>query len=204
MSSLFIIWRYMKGLSLMIIEKLDSSKVLISLNLSDMDTFELSIDKLNMRENNCKVKLKEIITLAFDKFSISTEQKAVLIEAMPHKEGLLIMAQVEGMRSFRKVYRIKKPRMLPCCRFSNAENLLACIQRLKAFVKVVGANSLWLYKEQYHLIFEQGLLPKGAPEVLSEYSNCSSMSMVRIARIKESGKELAKGNAICSICRQMQ
>lgn len=193
-----------KGLNPMIIEQLDSSRVLISLNLSDMDTFEMSVDKLNMRENKCKEKLKELLTLAFDKFSISTEKKAVLVEAMPHKEGLLIMAQVDVMRAFRKVYRIKKPPMLPCCRFSGAENLLACMQRLKSFCKAMGANSLWLYKGQYYLIFEQGLMPKGALEVLGEYSNCSSVGLIKIARIKEAGKELAKGNAAMCICKQMQ
>lgn len=187
----------------MTIEQLDKWRVLISLKPQDMDTYAISIDKLNIKDKATKETLKSILQTALDKVGINTADKAVLVEAMPHKEGLFILVTVDFVRNIRKVYRIKKPKMLPCCKFYTAEGLLSCVEHLKAGKVKLMPNSLWQYKGAYYLLFEfSGISPK-AKAILSEYALCNSVSLPRLARIKEAGKELLKSNAVEKIAEAM-
>ena len=116
----------------MTVEQLDKARVLISLKLQDMEAYAISIDKLNIKDSNSKEALRSILRYAFEKFGINTENKAVLVEAMPHREGMIILVTVDALHSLRKVYRIKKPKTRQVCRFDSAEGLLSCIEHLKA------------------------------------------------------------------------
>ena len=185
----------------MTIEQLDKNRVLISLAQKDMDTYAISIDKLNLNKAECKQTLKELLTLALDKVGLSTKNRAVLIEAMPHKEGMLILVTVDFAKNFRKTYKIKKPKMQPVCKFTSPEGLLSCVEKLKEENINLLSNSLWQYKEDFYVIFEYaGISPKGAA-ILSEYSFCHSLSLLRIARIKEAGRLICPSNALENIAK---
>lgn len=187
----------------MTIEQLDRWRVLISLKAEDMDTYAISIDKLNIKDKAAKETLKSILQTALDKVGINVEDKAVLVEAMPHREGLFILVTVDLLHKIRKIYRVKKPKMLPCCKFDSAEGLLSCVEHLKAEKIKLMSNSLWQYKKVYYLIFDfTGISPR-AKVVLSEYAQCQSVSLTRLARIKEAGKELLGGNAVEKIAEAM-
>lgn len=185
----------------MIIEKLDKARVLISLGLKDMDTYAISIDKLNLKETKSKDTLKALLKTALERVGISAENKAMLVEAMPHKEGMLILITVDFTRNLRKTYRIKKPKMQPVCKFNNAEGLLSCVEKLKAEGLSLIKNSLWQYKNNLYVIFDYAAIPPKAKAVLSEYSLCHSLSLLRIARIKEAGKEILPSNAVEQIAK---
>ncbi|MDO4419563.1 MAG: adaptor protein MecA [Ruminococcus sp.] len=193
----------MKGLNLMTIEQLDKSRILISLKNADMDAYSISIDKLNIKDKACKETLKSILKTALDKVGISTVDKAVLVEAMPHREGMLILVTVDFMHSIRKVYRVKKPKMLPCCRFDSAEGLLSCMELLKHEKIRLFPNSLWQYQKAFYLIFDYAGIPPRAKAILSEYSKCHCVSLTRLARIKEAGKELLSYNAVKKIAEMI-
>ncbi len=187
----------------MTIEQIDKARVLISLKPQDMDAYAISIDKLNIKDAKSKEALKELLKLALKEAGISTENKAVLIEAMPHNEGMIILVTVDFIRNIRKIYRIKKPRMLPCCKFDSAESLLSCVERAKSEKVSFPGNSLWQYKNAFYVIFGfSGISPK-AKAVLSEYAVCYSISLARVARIKEAGKELVRINAMEKISEAM-
>ena len=187
----------------MTIEKLDKSRVLISLCQKDMDTYAISIDKLNLKDIKSKQTLKDLLKLALDKAGISAENKAVLVEAMPYKEGMLILITVDFAKNIRKTYKVKKPMMQPVCRFLSAEGLLSCAERLKAEGTTLLSNSLWQYKNQLYVIFEYaGTSPK-AKAVLSEYALCQSLSLGSVARIKEAGKEILPSNALEKIAKAL-
>ncbi len=187
----------------MTIEQLDKARVLISLKPQDLDTYAISIDKLNIKDTACKETLKSILKTALDKVGISTANKAVLVEAMPHREGMFILVTVDFMHSIRKVYRVKKPKMLPCCRFDNAEGLLSCMELLKAEKIKLMSNSLWQYKKAFYLVFDYVGIPPRAKAILSEYSKCHCVSLTRLARIKEAGKELLSSNAVEKIAEKI-
>lgn len=187
----------------MTIEQLDKARVLISLKAEDMDTYAISIDKLNIKDKATKEALKGILQTALDKLGISTADKAVLVEAMPHREGIFILVTVDFLHNIRKVYRVKKPKMLPCCRFDSAESLLSCVEHLKAEKIRLLPNSLWQYKTAFYLIFDFAGISPRAKAVLSEYARCHAVSFPRLARIKEAGKELLKSNAVEKIAEAM-
>lgn len=178
------------------IEKLDKSRVLVSLGLKDMDTYAINIDKLNLKETDTKETLRRLLKIALERVGISAENRAVLVEAMPHKDGMLILITVGFSGSLRKTYRIKRPSMQPVCRFSGAEGLLACTELIKNDKIKLPPNSLWQYKNDFYVVFEYGGVSSKAKAVLSEYALCGSLSQVRIARIKEAGKEILASNAI--------
>jgi len=185
----------------MTIELLDKARLLISLKPQDMDTYAINIDKLNVKDTHCKEALKAILDVALEKVGINAKDKAVLIEAMPYREGMLILVTVDVVRNIRKVYRIKKPMMLPCCKFDSAEGLLSCIEHLKAEKIRLLPNSLWQYKQAYYLLFDFSGIPPKAKAVLSEYAQCHSLSLPRLARIREAGKELLESNAVEKIAK---
>ncbi len=187
----------------MTIEQLDKSRVLISLGLKDMDTYAISIDKLNLKDIKSKETLKDLLKLALDRVGISAENRAVLVEAMPHKEGMLILITVDFARNLRKTYRIKRPRMQPACKFLGAEGLLSCVELIKTEKIKLPPNSLWQYKNTFYVIFDYAGISSKAKAVLSEYALCYSLSLTRIARIKEAGKEILGSNAVEHIAKSM-
>lgn len=187
----------------MTIERLDKDRVLISLKIQDMAHYAISIDKLNIKDEESKEVLKNLIKTALDKANIKAENRAVLVEAMPHKEGMFILITVGFAKNPRKIYKIKKPKMQPVCKFASSEGLLSCVEKLKDERINLLANSLWQYKEDFYVIFEYtGISPKGAA-VLSEYSLCQSLSLASVARIKEAGKEILPSNAVEIIAKSM-
>lgn len=179
----------------MIIEQIDSRRVLISLKEEDLKTYAITIDKLNIKDEACKDAMKKLLYSVCGKLGICLKDKAVLIEAMPHKEGVLILATVDAMKKLRKTYRVKKQKALPCCRFNTAEELMGCIEHLGRIKAKLPPNSLWEYGGEYYLFFSIAGISSRAKVVLSEYAACMSMGIGRAARIKEAGKVLLHANA---------
>lgn len=180
----------------MTIEQLDKRRVLISLRPDDMDTYSLSIDKLNVKDSACRENLKKLLRIAAEKFGLSISDKAVLLEAMPHKDGLLILMTVDDMNKIRKVYRIKPKTYKSCCKFSDAESLLACAERLRRENISLPSNSLWQYKGKFYVVFGYSGISPRAQAVLSEFAECVSLNLMVVARICEAGKELVSKNAM--------
>ena len=183
----------------MVIEQLDSKRLIISLKEEDMKTYAINIEKLNVKDAQTRTSLKALLKYACCKVGFELQKKAVLVEAMPHKEGILILVTVETFGKLRKTYKVKKRDSMPCCRFDSAERLLSCIECLKKERLKFQSNSLWNYDGGYFLIFEISGLCSRAKAVLSEYGRCMSIGVSMCARIKELGYELKNDNAIDEI-----
>ena len=180
----------------MTIEQLDKRRVLISLRPDDMDMYSLSIDKLNVKDCACRENLKKLLYLAAEKFGLTIKDKAVLLEAMPHKDGLLILMTVDDMNKIRKVYKIKPKSYKPCCRFFDTESMFVCAERLRSENINLPPNSLWEYKGKLYVVFEYSGVSPRARAVLSEFAECVSLNLMVVARICEAGKELISKNAL--------
>ena len=185
----------------MIIDKLDKCRILVALKEDDMTGYDISVDKLNLKDEKCRASLKKLIKSACENQGVKLNSKAVLIEVMPHKDGLLILITLDFVR---KTYKVKKPKMMPACRFSDAESLLACASKLKSEKAAVSANSLWLYAGKYYLLLEFPRLSPKAKAVLSEFGACISMSKVMVSRIKEAGREISGSNAVDKIVKSIE
>lgn len=187
----------------MTVEQLDKKRVLISLKAEEISDYAISIDELNLNSRQTKEALTKILKLALRQVGVNAAKKTVLVEAMPHSRGMLILVTADFSEKAVKTYRIKKPNMQACCRFSGAEALLGCAAKLKKEKIRLAANSLWKYQNGFYVIFEHGGISPRVAALLSEYSLCRSVGLVGLARIKEMGMLISKGDAMEKIADAM-
>lgn len=180
----------------MTIEQLDSEKVLISLCSEDMRDYSLSFDTLGVYDEHSRKVLLRLLRLAFNKTGMNFGSKSVLMEALPHQSGCLILVTLIDKEPKRKTYRVKRIETKPCFCFQGAEELLCSLEILRDRGIALHRNSLWLYKDRYCLVFDYPVVPQRARQVLSEYAESIELSSLQIARMKESGKILCGFNAV--------
>lgn len=184
----------------MTIDKLDKYRMLISLKEDEMKYYDISIDKLNFKDEKCRASLMNLLRIACENSGVEFVGRAVLMEAMPHKEGMLILVTLDFVR---KVYKVKRQKTMTVCRFDDTERLMDCVIKLKTENAGVATNSLWQYKEKLYLLLEFSAASPKAKAVLSEFSECLSLSLLGVARIKEAGRELIGSNATNTIAKSM-
>lgn len=186
----------------MTIEQLDAHKVLISLCNEDMENFSLRFNALSFCDEHSRKVLTRLTQLACVKTGLQLNKSAVLMEALPHQSGCLLLLTILEKPS-RKIYKVKRYKSFPCFVFFSAEELLSCAQSLGELEFSLHRNSLWLFENRYYLIFDYPVLHKASKGVLCEYSKEAESSAVSLSRIKESGKLLHKDSAMEHIYKAM-
>ncbi len=179
----------------MTIEQLDTTKVLISLCSEDMKNFELRFNDMSFCDEHSKKVLLRLTQLACMKTGVEMKKGAVLMEALPHNSGcLLLVTLLEKKR--RKTYRVKRFKEFPCFVFECADDLLSCAETLGIKDMPVHRNSLWLYGDKYYLVFDYPALNPVCRGLICEYADEVKSTAVKLSRIKESGKLLCRNNAL--------
>lgn len=187
----------------MTIEQLDATKVLISLCSEDMEDYSLSFDTLSFYNDSSRRVLMRLLRLACNKTGMPFVSKTVLVEALPHQSGCLLLVTLMDKQRKPKTYRVKRIKEHPCYRFENAEELISGIESLKGRDLLLHRNSLWLMDGRYYLIFDYPVVPRRARSILCEYSRERSITEVKAARIRECGKLLCGVNAVEMIGRRI-
>ncbi|MGN0452660.1 MAG: adaptor protein MecA [Ruminococcus sp.] len=183
----------------MTIEKLDREKVLISLCNEDMENFSISFESLSLCDERARTVLTRLLHLACNKAGVTYSKKTVLVEAIPHQSGCLILVTLMEKQRVRKVYKVKRMKESPCFCFSDAEAVLSASERINKEGVFLYGNELWLCDDRYYLIFDYPVISKRAKGLLSEYGQSLKSTRVFISRIKESGKLLLGVNAMNTI-----
>ncbi len=179
----------------MTIEQLDERKVLISLGSDDMKSFELEFENMSFYSEHSKRVLLRLLQLACMKAGISSRSKSVLMEALPHKSGCLLLVTMLEEKS-RKTYKVKRVTSQVCFEFESAEAMLSAAQELFLSKQKLKNNSLWLSQGRYYLIFDYPWVHRGISEIAGVYGVQCKCTRIQISRIKESGKLLHEGNAL--------
>ena len=179
----------------MTIEQLDSRKVLISLCNEDMENFSLRFNNLSFCDEHSRKVLVRLTQLACVKTGLQLNKSAVLMEALPHQSGCLLLLTVLE-KSQRKVYKVKRYRFFYCFVFESAEEVLSCAETLGECGFTLNRNSLWLFENRYYLIFDYPVLHKASKGVLCEYGKEAERTAISLSRIKELGKLLYKDRAM--------
>lgn len=179
----------------MTIEQLDTRKVLISLCSEDMENFELRFNDMSFCDEHSRKVLLRLMRLACMKTGVEMRKGAVLLEALPHKSGCLLLVTLME-KSERKVYKVKRLRSYPCFEFANAEDLLCCAESLGSKAISMHRNSLWLCKNRYYLMFDYPVLSNVCRGLICEYAQEIKSTAVTLSRIRESGKLLCRDNAV--------
>ena len=177
----------------MTIDRIAFNKVLVTLCSKEMEDFSLDFDKLSLNDYHSRKILMRILHLACFKSGIEINNKNILMEALPYFGGCSILLTVTE-KAGRKTYRIKRNKSI-CFRLGDSKNFLDTIEVLYHQNVCCNKNSVYIYNNEYYLIFDYTNIPKKLRIVLSEYAMYFS-SNIEAARIKEYGKLICEKNAI--------
>ncbi|MBQ7999957.1 MAG: adaptor protein MecA [Ruminococcus sp.] len=179
----------------MTIEQLDTSKVLISLCSEDMENFQLRFNDMSFCSEHSRKVLLRLMRLACSKTGMELNTGAVLMEALPHQSGCLLLVTLMS-ESKRKTYKVKRFKEFPCFVFERAEEMLSCAESLGSKDISLHRNSLWLYNGRYYLMFDYPAISDVCRGLICEYAREIKSTAIILSRIRESGKLLCRDNAI--------
>ncbi len=175
----------------MTVEQIDSTKVLISLCNEDLTEYSLRFDTMSFNDPHSRRILNKLLTIACGKTGIKQEKdKSMLVEAMPHSNGCLILLTMNHRKKKRTIYRIKKNTSGWCCRFQNADDFLCCLEKLREKNETLYRVSAYFFRESYYLFTEQSKLSDRVTEVLSEFGRLCKREIIFSKRLEEGGKIL--------------
>lgn len=181
------------------ITPLSDHRVLITLCHDDMNSFDLSFEKIGLSDPHSKKILSRLMTLATSCAGIELKNKVIVLEALENCDGVLLLVSVNEKKTTRKKYRIKRIKECPCFRFTNCEDMLCAINKLYNTNILFYNNSAYFYNDKYYLVFDYPVVSHKAKRILTEYSSSVRGTKPFVARLNESGKNLSHGNAIINI-----
>jgi negative regulator of genetic competence, sporulation and motility len=181
----------------MIIEQLDRHKVLISLCNRDMEDFALSFDNMSFADPHAKKILLRLLTLACRKAGIETKNKRLVVEALPHDLGCLILMTLEAQaKTSPKVYRLKPAQTDYCFAFENSNDFFESVKMLyEADTNFIESSAIAM-DGKFYLVLTAFKLAKNTMAVLREFGCQTSFSPIFKAKLFEAGALLAGKNAI--------
>ena len=182
----------------MTIEKLNASKVLISLCGEDMQNFRLNIGEMSFCNERSRRILLRLLQLACKEAGVDSADKAVLMEALPLKSGCLLLVTFSD-KSKKRTYKVKRIKDKFCYVFDDTENLLCAAEALYRRKCRSQKNSLWLYEDRYYAMFEYPLTDYDLRSVLKTFAKEKRLSTVDISRICEGGRLICADNALSII-----
>ena len=172
----------------MTIERIDAGKVLILLGKDDMKDFSLDYGTLSFSDPHSRRILSRLLTLACTKTGLTLDNKRMLVEAIPHGSGCLLLLTLREKR--RRRFRIKRTHRLLCCVFYDCEALLSACSTL--FGRTLPRNRIYLLDGEYILVFKEEALPAYMPEILREFARCVPCRIPAAARVEEYGRDIGE------------
>ena len=191
----FIIWYQV--IIIMTIEQIDKSKVMILLGTSDMRDFSLEYDTLSFSDPHSRRILSRLLKLACNKTGMDTIGKKMLVEALPHESGCLILLTLTPKRE-RTVYKVKRSDKTLCCYFDDVEALIRAAQALGSDY-YLPENSVYLYEGKYCLLVKSRPVSVFVLAMLEEFSDTYMLDKISAARIRENGKLICGKNAVLTL-----
>lgn len=180
----------------MTIEQIDSERILIALCDEDMKSFSLEFESMTLSDPHVRDALKNLLSFASIETGISVKNKKMLIEAIPYKNGCLLLITLKQKRHERKIYRIKGARPL-IFGFDEAEDLLRCIAELYKIHTRRISSDVYKVEEKYIItIISHGRIPGRYTSILGEFGKRISGGNLTLSKIREYGKVIAQDKAI--------
>ena len=168
----------------MTIDLLDRGTILVSLGAKEMQAYSLRFDKgIGCAENGLKKLLGQLGEIC----GAERRGKSFLIEALPAKDGCLLIISVHAAK-YRKKYRIKRAASRMCI-FFDADAMLDYLSAAKG----MEAFSLYRYEGRYILLAPESA-PDSALSLLSEYGELCPAGAAEEARVREYGSLLLQKN----------
>ena len=180
----------------MTFDKLGHNKIMITLCGEDMHNFALDYTTLSLYDYHSRKILMRILSLACFKTGVEPHNKNMLVETLPLESGCIILLTLVERNSGH--YKFKSKSESICYLLGNSSNFFETIKVLHRQNICCKKNSVYLYNGEYYIIFDYPAIPSKIRHILNEYGKkCGGK--IPAARIKESGKEICKTNAITLI-----
>ncbi|MBQ3264543.1 MAG: adaptor protein MecA [Ruminococcus sp.] len=170
----------------MTIDLLDRETILVSLGVEDMRAYSLRFDKgVGYAENGLKKLLGQLGELC----GTRSRGKSYLIEALPAKDGCLLIISVHAAK-YRRKYRIKRSADRKICIFFDADAMLDYLSAAK------DSEDFMLYRYDGRFVLLPPLTASDSVLArLSEYGELYPASPAALARVREYGSLLMEKNA---------
>ena len=170
----------------MTIEMLNKGTILVQMAADDMRRYDLSFDDAAAPEKG----LKKLLYHVGEECGIDQRGKSFLVEALPSRDGCLLIISV---RRIRKVYRIKRGSARTLCVFDTADMLLDWLLTGET------GGTVYRYRQKYVLI-PTLTASKRTLALMGEYGRLIRSDSIEAARIREFGEPInatpfSKGNA---------
>lgn len=172
----------------MTIEMLNKRTILVQMAPEDMRRYALSFDDEAAPEEG----LKQLLYRIGEECGIDHRGKSWLVEALPSRDGCLLIISV---RRVRKVYRIKRSDKRTLCVFDTADMLLDWL-----LLGVGLGGSVYRYRQKYVLIPSLAA-SKRTLALMGEYGRLIQADAVESARIREFGEAIDYPKYISSAAR---
>lgn len=178
------------------IGQLDGTRLIISLCKSDLEKLNITFEELDSSGVHSRRVLRALLLDAFTKTGIDISGKRILIEAMKHDHGCLMVITVTP-KSGRKKYRIKRHTESYVFVFGTVEDILCCIGVLYSTGGKHFSSSVFLYGGKYYLsISASPSLSKKYVHIISEFSCKRRTCGLYVSFLLEHAKIIASDNAI--------
>ena len=183
---------------MLILEKIDETRLLIGLTGEDMDLLDLTFSQLNWKDDYSREVIWKLLSRAKKEIGFMTDDKQLMIEAIPQQDGCFVLITLLAkLNKERKIFKIKENKRPYVFLFKSSENLIRAIERLYDNECKFIRSTVLEYNEKYYIIiYVQGSMSTKLQAIVSEYGELVGKDFIVAAQVSEQGKIIAKNNAI--------
>lgn len=191
---------------LLILEKIDETRLLIGLTGEDMDLLDLTFSQLNWKDDYSREVIWKLLSRAKKEIGFMTDDRQLMIEAIPQQDGCVVLITLLAkLNRERKIFKIKENKKPYVFSFKSSEDLIRAIERLYDNECKFIRSTVLEYNEKYYIIlYIQGSVSTKLQAVVSEYGELIGKDFIVAAQISEQGRIIAKNNAIEKIGRSFR
>lgn len=177
------------------IEQLNSSKILISLCDKELEGYDLTFEKLNLKDHNARMVIEHILHHAEVRTGMTFKNQRLVIETMKYEHGCLMLITIIR-NSLRKRYKVLARSTSYAFYFNNTENLLRCIEQLYLQKETNHHASLLFDGKGYYLILTNTILHSSFLLIANEYACSMRKGKFYCTGLKEQFQTIVAFNAI--------
>ena len=169
----------------MTIDKLDSSKLLISLCRDDISGLSLTLSG-GATDRYTESLLLRIVRFACSKTGIQLQDRPLLIEALEHKNGCLLLVTLTAERKDRVTYRIKKKKDCLIYIFDDPDAFLSAYEYLRSKRRMLRYCKIISLSNKKYIIAPLGFsFPERIDRFLCEYGTKKKKNPLFLAILNE-------------------
>lgn len=186
----------------MIIDKIDETRLLISLAYEDMQSFNLRFDQFLWSDSKSRNIIKDLLQKAKEQTGFCANNKRMMIEVLPKSGGCIILFTLlfDKAKKVNHRYRIKRKCKCFIYEFETSEYLIRALERIFNLKPNLVDSKIILYNKLYYLIlYSDNALTIPLNLILSEYGYYISSNEIYMWDIFKYGTTISSTNAIYDI-----